>query len=313
MVITVTLNPAMDKTLTVDNYKLGMVNRATNIRYDIGGKGVNVSKVLVNFGIESTCTGFLGGIWKKDFEQELDKRNIKHKFIDIKGNTRTNTKIVDNVNKIYTDLNEAGPFIDENTLEKFLIEFENFCGKDDIVVLSGGVSTSIPTNIYGKLTSIAKRKGSKVILDADGDLLKLGLEEKPHIIKPNNHELGNLYNIDEKDDEQILGAAEKLRKNGIENVMVSLGEKGGFYITDKGVYYAKGLKVNVKSTVGAGDSMVAALVYSIINKFDEVETLKFATACGAATVELEGTEACTLEQVNKLINKVEIIKKEIKI
>ena len=311
MVITVTLNPAMDKTLTVDNYKLGVVNRATNIRHDIGGKGVNVSKVLINFGIESTCTGFLGGIWEKDFQQELEKRKINHKFISIKGNTRTNTKIVDNVNKVYTDLNEAGPEIDEATLETFLIGFEDLCGAGDIVVLSGGVSASVPVNIYGTLTAIAKRKGALVILDADGELLKAGLEEKPLIIKPNNHELSNLYNIDENDDDKILEAAEALRKKGIENVLVSLGERGGFYVTAKGVYYAKGLKVNVKSTVGAGDSMVAAMVYSIINKFDEIETLRFATACGAATVGLEGTEACTLEQVKALLPKVEIIKKEI--
>jgi len=306
MVITVTLNPAMDKTLTVDNYTLGKVNRAQSIRYDIGGKGINVSKVLINLGIQSTCTGFLGGIWQKTFQEELANRKIECNFIGTVGNTRTNTKIVDNKNKTYTDLNEQGPFIDLDLLSEFLVAFEKMCNKGDIVVLSGGVSLNIPEDIYGTLTSIAKGKGALVILDADGPLLRKGLTEKPQIIKPNNHELSSLFDIDEKNDEEILQAAHKLRSQGIQKVLVSLGERGGFYITEKGTYYAKGLKVNVKSTVGAGDSMVAALVYSIINKLDDIDTLKFATACGAATVGLEGTEACTLSQINELISKVEI-------
>lgn len=310
MVITVTLNPAMDKTLTVNNYTLGKVNRAQSIRYDIGGKGINVSKVLVNLEIQSTCTGFLGGIWENTFKEELDKRNIKYNFIHTNGNTRTNTKIVDNENKIYTDLNEQGPTIDSNLFSEFLKTFEEMCNKDDIVVLSGGVSPNIPEYIYGTLTSIAKGKGAFVILDADGPLLRNGLIEKPQIIKPNNHELSSLFNIHEDDDEEILQAAHKLRAQGIQKILVSLGERGGFYITENGTYYAKGLKVNVKSTVGAGDSMVAALVYSLINKLNDIDTLKFATACGAATVGLEGTEACTLSQINELISKVEINIKE---
>lgn len=310
MVITVTLNPAMDKTLIVDNYTLGKVNRVKSIRYDIGGKGINVSKVLVNLAIQSTCIGFLGGIWENTFQEELDKRNIKYNFIHTDGNTRTNTKIVDNEKKTYTDLNEQGPAIDSNLLSIFLRSFEEICNKEDVVVLSGGVSPNIPEDIYGTLTSIAKRKGALVILDADGPLLKSGLIEKPQIIKPNNHELSSLFNIDENNDEKILKAAKKLRNQGIQKILVSLGERGGFYITEKGTYYAKGLKVNVKSTVGAGDSMVAALVYSFINKLNDVDTLRFATACGAATVGLEGTEACTLSQINELISKVEINIKE---
>jgi len=310
MVITVTLNPAMDKTLIVDNYTLGKVNRAKSIRYDIGGKGINVSKVLVNMGIQSICTGFLGGIWEKTFQEELNERNIKYNFIHTDGNTRTNTKIVDNENKTYTDLNEQGPNIDSKLVLEFLSVFEEMCNKDDVVVLSGGVSPSIPNDIYKNLISIAKHKGALVIFDADGDLLKNGLIEKPQIIKPNNHELSSLFNIDEKNDEEIIQAAHSLRSQGIQKILVSLGERGGFYITEKGTYYAKGIKVNVKSTVGAGDSMVAALVYSHINKLNDIDTLKFATACGAATVSLEGTGACTLSQVNELISKVEINIKE---
>ena len=310
MVITVTLNPAMDKTLLVDDYKLGQVNRAQSIRYDIGGKGINVSKVLTNLGVESTCTGFLGGIWEERFKGELNKRNIKHNFIHVDGDTRTNTKVVDNINKIYTDLNEQGPEISSELLAEFLKEFDKLCNKNDIIVFSGGVSLNIPSNIYAILISIAKTKGAYVILDADGPLLKNALEEKPNIIKPNNYELASLFNIDAENEVRILQVARKLRREGIDKILVSLGANGALYITESGTYVSKGLKVNVKSTVGAGDSMVAALVYSIVNKLDDADTLKFAIACGSATVGLEGTEACTQDQVNELFSKIKINKLE---
>lgn len=193
MVITVTLNPALDKTLTIENFKLGAVNRVSNIRYDIGGKGINVSKVLKNFNVDSVCTGFLGGIWESYFIEELNNRKISSKFIHINESTRTNTKVVDSVNKVYTDINEAGPSIKNKELEDFIKTFSDLCKKDDIVVLSGGVSPSVPSNIYGELIKIAKEKGAVTILDAEGELLEKGIKEKPDIIKPNIHELKNLW------------------------------------------------------------------------------------------------------------------------
>lgn len=306
MVITVTLNPALDKTLTIDNFTLGNVNRVSNIRYDIGGKGINVSKVLKNFGIDSICTGFLGGVWEKYFQDELRARGINSKFIHIKDSTRTNTKIVDSVNKVYTDINEAGPFIDNVELEEFLKTFESVCRKGDIVVLSGGVSPSIPTDIYARLIKIARAKGAATILDAEGKLLEAGLKEIPDIIKPNIHELSKLMNLQDESEDTIINASKKLIEDGISKVLVSLGDKGAIYVTKYEVYKCGGLKVPVKSTVGAGDSMVAALVYSLINKLDNVNTLKFANASGAASVSLEGTEACTLNQVEQLINQVTV-------
>jgi 1-phosphofructokinase len=309
MVITVTLNPALDKTLTIENFKLGAVNRVSNIRYDIGGKGINVSKVLKNFNVDSVCTGFLGGIWESYFIEELNNRKISSKFIHINESTRTNTKVVDSVNKVYTDINEAGPSIKNKELEDFIKTFSDLCKKDDIVVLSGGVSPSVPSNIYGELIKIAKEKGAVTILDAEGELLEKGIKEKPDIIKPNIHELKKLMDLDEEKEETIIEASKKLINYGIKKVLVSLGDKGAVYVTENKVLKCDGLKVPVKSTVGAGDSMVAALVYSIIKNFSDEYTLKFANASGAASVTLEGTEACTLEQVDKLIDKV-IVKEE---
>lgn len=308
MVITVTLNPAMDKTVSVDEFSLGKVNRVNGIRYDIGGKGINVSKVLKNFNIQSKCTGFLGGIWLSKFKSELEDRGIDNNFIEINENTRTNVKVVDHVNKVYTDINEAGPVISERDLADFIDNFKALCNKGDIVVLSGGVSPNIPKDIYKTLIQIVKEREAFAVLDAEGELLKYGIEAKPDIIKPNEHEFEMLLNRQLKTREQLIEAAEEILNEGIKEILISLGEKGALYITKDGNYYGKGLKVPVKSTVGAGDSTVAALIYGKIKNFDNKDTLKFAIASGGASVSLEGTEACELQQVEELLKRVEIEK-----
>lgn len=301
MIITVTLNPALDKTITLSGLNIGNVNRAIATRQDIGGKGINVSKVLKNFHVNSLCTGFLGGNLESVFIQDLKKRELDNEFIHIENETRTNIKIVDSLSNTNTDINEPGPNITEYELEAFINKFKSICNKGDIVVLSGGVSPSLPKDIYLQLTKIAKAKKALVILDADGELLKQGIKACPDIIKPNNHELQKLLNLSDDFDESIINAAKQLNSQGISKIMISLGEKGGLFVTKNGVYKCHGLKVPVKSTVGAGDSMVAAIVYSLLNNYSDEETLKFATSCGAASVALDGTQACTLEQVKELL------------
>ncbi|URZ02495.1 1-phosphofructokinase [Clostridium felsineum] len=306
MVITVTLNPAMDKTLNIDDFNVGVVNRVGSIRYDIGGKGINVSKVLKNFNVESKCTGFIGGMWESSFKEELEKRKINNEFITINGDTRTNTKVVDDLNKVYTDINEAGPNISHDELEVFINKFKAMCNKDDIVVLSGGVAPGIEKNIYGTLTKIAKDNGAFVILDAEGELLSEGIKEKPYIIKPNDMEFELLLGKKLKNNDDIIEGAKEVIAKGVSNVLISLGSKGALFVTKDKAYYAKGLVVPVKSTVGAGDSMVAAFVYGIINSLNEMEILRFSIACGAASVSTEGTEACSLEDVQELLKRVEV-------
>lgn len=311
MVITVTLNPAMDKTLTIDNFNRGIVNRATSLRCDIGGKGINVSKVLKNLEIDSICTGFLGGALEDTFIEEFRKREIKSEFIHIAGETRINTKIVDNINKLFTDINEKGPEISPKELETFINKFTLMCKRDDIVVLSGGVPPGVPNDIYSTLTKIARKKAAIVIMDADGELLREGIEGHPDIIKPNENELSNFFKEQISNDNDTIKAADRLRRLGIDKVLVSQGGKGAILLTEKSTYQANAIKTCVKSTVGAGDSMVAALVYSQIHKYDQKKTLEFAIACGAASVAIEGTGACTLEQVNTILNSNKIEIKEV--
>lgn len=305
MVITVTLNPAMDKTLYIDRFVTGQVNRVSKMRTDIGGKGINVARVLKNFGIDSICTGFLGRNLKDYFLKELELRKINTNFININGDTRLNTKIVDTVLNTHTDINEMGPEITEKELKQLIDNFSNMCSFGDIAVLSGGVSPSVPVDIYKKLINIAKEKGAITILDADGDLLKEGLKAKPEFIKPNEFEFKKLAGITETSVEAMEKGALKLISDGIQNVMISLGERGAIYVTEGGSYHIKAPEVTVRSTVGAGDSMVAALIYGIINKFSPEVILSYSVASGSAAVSLEGTEACTLEQVKEiLLNKM---------
>lgn len=306
MVITVTLNPALDKTITIDDFELGKVNRVSTLRYDIGGKGINVSKVLNKFGISSACTGFLGGSLKETFEKELRNMGICNYFVEISEDTRTNVKVVDNKNQTYTDINEPGPKITQMELNDFISKFEGMCNKNDIVVLSGGACPNIPKDIYGTLTKLAKEKGAFVILDAEGELLSEGIKENPDIIKPNKHEFEILLNKTFDTEDDMICEAKKLIDKGLSKILISLGGEGAVLIDKKMVLYGIGLKVPVKSTVGAGDSTVAALIYSMINNFDNEKTLKFAVATGAASVSLEGTQACDLEQVEALIEKVNI-------
>ena len=313
MIITVTLNPAMDKTMILDGIEIGEVNRADSVRNDVGGKGINVSKVLKAFGTDSVATGFLGGILEDLFHKELKKLEIEDRFISVEGNTRTNIKLVDRKNSTNTDINEPGPLISSSELEKFLRIFNDAVHEGDLVVLSGGIPQNIPSDIYGTLTRKAKEKGAKVVVDADGEALSHALKEIPYMIKPNEKELAAFLGKEVLSEQEIIEEAKAFVKKGIHKVLVSRGEKGSVFVTENTVHIGRGIKVEVKSTVGAGDSMVAALVYAEVRKLDEYETLVIAQATGAAAVTTEGTEACTREEMEKYLTiareKIEEVKK----
>lgn len=297
MIITITLNPAMDKTLMLDGFQVGEVNRVKSLRHDLGGKGVNVSKVLKEMGTDSTASGFLGGPLEEVFRGELMKLNIRDGFISISGNTRTNTKIVDLRSYAITDINEPGPSISEKELEEFIAAYERLLGKEDVVVLSGGLPPGVPVDIYKRLTRLAGEKGARVVVDAEGEALSQALKETPFMVKPNEKELAGLSGRDRLSLEEIIFEAGKLISMGISKVLVSRGEKGSILVTRGLILLAEGLKVPVKSTVGAGDAMVAALVHALEKDLDDADLLALAQAAGAAAVMTEGTKACSLLEI----------------
>lgn len=305
MIYTVTLNPALDKTVEIPSLTVDAVNRITSMRTDPGGKGINVSKVIQKLGGASVAAGILGGDTGRAILSALTEMGLTTLFHFVEGETRTNMKIIDPDNHTNTDINEPGVTVSEEILEKLLEELLAKVTKEDIVVISGSMPKGSPKDTYYTWTKAFREKGAKVILDADGDLLKAGLKASPYLIKPNNHELGALTGRALETSEEIAEtAAELMKEYGIGKVVVSMGGDGAVYVTKDKTIYAEGLKVPVGSTVGAGDSVVAALAVSEEEGKTLEETVRLSTAVGAANVMCSGTQAAEYEVVETLLPKV---------
>ncbi len=274
MIITITCNPAIDKTI-----------KDGNTIFDIGGKGINVSKVLKNLGVNSICTGFIGKDNKNIIYDKLNELDIEHHFIEIDGAIRTNTKRI--INDELIEENEKGPIPnieDINNLIDYLKQFKN-----EIVVISG----SSNVDIYFYLVKLLRKNNNYVILDADKDLLIEGIKACPNIIKPNKDEIGRLFNM-EYDEKVVI---DKCRRLNMDLICISLGKDGALFIDKDSVYKAKALNVKYDSVVGAGDAMVASFAYSKLNNYDIVDTIKLAIATSAASVETSGTKAPSKDRV----------------
>lgn len=304
MIVTVTMNPAIDKTVEVDELKSGELNRLKNVINDVGGKGINVSKTISALGGLTLATGFIGGTGGGVIEKVLNIMNIKCDFIHIKGETRTNLKVVEK-NSHVTELNEPGPNISDDEMEKFIEKLEYYAKEDTLFVFAGSVPTSIDKSIYRELIKKVKAKGSKVFLDADGELFTYALEAKPNIIKPNRFELETLYNMQHRaSQDELIKMGKELLSNGIELVAISLGKEGALFLNKDKVIKCDALKVESHSTVGAGDAMVAALAYSINNAMDFEYCVKMGIAASAGAVTTKGTKPPTLDLVEKLKQQV---------
>lgn len=305
MIYTVTLNPALDKTVEIPSLTVDSVNRITTMRTDPGGKGINVSKVIKSLGGKCIATGILGGSTGRAISTALEAMGIQTGFWFVEGETRTNLKVIDPVNHTNTDLNEPGITVSEEILNGLLQELLLEVSEGDIVVLSGSLPKGSPKDTYAAWVRACKKAGAKVILDADGELLAEGLGASPYLIKPNNHELSALMGEKLDTPEELEKAARTLmEKHNIAKIVVSMGGAGALYITEKETLYAEGLKVPVKSTVGAGDSVVAALAVSEESGKTLEETVRLSTACGAANVMCSGTQAAEYEVIKSLLPKV---------
>lgn len=305
MIYTITLNPALDKTIEIPSLTIDSVNRITAMRTDPGGKGINVSKVIQKLGGESTAFGILGGNTGHAIRTALEDMKIRTVFRFAPGETRTNLKIIDPVSHTNTDLNEPGITVPEEILDELLKELLQKTGPDDIVVLSGSLPKGSPKDTYGKWVSACGKAGSKVILDADGELLLNGLSASPYMIKPNHHELSELLGEKLGSPDELKKAARSLMEQyDIKKIVISMGGAGALYVTKDTAIYAEGLKVPVKSTVGAGDSVVAALAVCEESGRSLEETVRLSTACGAANVMCSGTQAAEYEVIEQLMPKV---------
>lgn len=306
MIFTVTLNPAVDKTLSIPDFSIGQVNRVEALRVDAGGKGINVSKTIKELKGESTAFGFIGGKSGEYIKEYLDAVEIENDFLWINKDTRTNIKIVDTLNNTFTDINEAGPTVSEKDLEKIKKKIFDSVDENSVLVLSGSIPNGLGSSTYKDIIEYVSSKNVKTILDAEGELFIEGIKASPYLVKPNKYELEKAFNISIENDLVLIDACRKVIAMGVKYVVVSLGENGSVMVSKDRVLKAKGLKVDVKSTVGAGDSMVAALALSIERKYDLDYALRFAAATSTANVMTEGTQTAEYEVIKELINKIEI-------
>lgn len=284
MIYTVTCNPAIDKTINENG-----------ISFDIGGKGINVSKVLKVLDTDSVVLGFIGKDNKDLVYKYLDELNLKHDFVEIDGSVRTNTKVIENGKLI--EYNEAGPEVSIDQINRLKDKLSKI--QDSIVAISGSAPKNVDKYFYYDLVSILKKSNNYVILDCDKDLLKYGINAKPDVIKPNKDEVLRLFDI-EYNEETIINKCKELN---IDNVIVSLGEQGALFIKEKAIKYPA-LKIDVKSPVGAGDSMVSALAYCKDNGFDYDTTVKYVMALSFAAVSTSGSKAPKKEIIEYYISKV---------
>lgn len=308
MIYTVTLNPAVDKTVEIPGFCAGGVNRVQTVREDAGGKGINVSKCLKTLGTESVAVVLLAGEAGNHLADLMESEGLVLLSAQAKGQTRTNLKIVDRVSGQNTDINEPGPEAEETTLQQLL---DALCGKlrtGDIAVLSGSLPKGVPEDTYRRWTERLRGLGVQVILDADGVCMAEGVKGMPHMVKPNETELARLLDRPMDTDDRILAGGKMLLNMGISNVVVSMGEQGALFLWQDGIYRAKGLSVPVRSTVGAGDSVVAAMAYGMEKGLPRQEQIALAMAMGAASVMQSGTQAPDGKTVFEMAKQVEIEK-----
>ena len=285
MTYTVTFNPAIDYVVKTDKMKSGEVNRANEEKMYFGGKGINVSIVLNELGIKSRAFGFIAGFTGEAIENGLASQGIETGFVRLKnGFSRINVKIKSDEE---TELNGRGPDIPEDAVKELFEKLEMI--KDgDTLVLAGSIPPSLPSDIYEKILAHLEGRKIKTVVDATKDLLLNVLKYRPFLVKPNNHELGEMFGVKLETVEQIAEYAEKLRKMGAENVLVSMAGDGALLIDETGKVYHQGVcKGTVKNSVGAGDSMVAGFIAGV-EKGDYEYALKLGNACGGATAFSDG-------------------------
>ncbi|MGN1192885.1 MAG: 1-phosphofructokinase [Dorea sp.] len=304
MIITVTMNPAIDKTVEIHRLVPGGLNRIQKVEYDAGGKGINVSKTIHELGGTSIATGFLGGNAGKTIENVLNERNIKNDFIWVEGETRTNTKVFEENGEV-TELNEPGPVIGEEQLKALMDRLEAYADENALFILAGSIPSGVDKQIYADIIRLVHAKGAKVLLDADGDLFRNSLDAVPDMIKPNRVELEEYAGIDYRSsDEEILNLARELLGRGIDTVAVSMGKSGAMLIRNGFEVKCPALAVKAHSTVGAGDAMVAALAYSYDQKLGHEETARLCMATSAGAVTTVGTKPPKKEVVEELKKQV---------
>lgn len=306
MIITVTLNPALDKTLSVCGFSVGQVNRVQTVRQDPGGKGINVSKSVQALGGETLSLSILGGGAGEYIKSSLDAMDLPNDAVWTETETRTNTKIVDMQEHTYTDINEPGHGASRHTLDAVWEKIKKYAGRGDTVVFAGKNPPGTPDTLIAEWMKALHVMGVRVCVDTVGEPMQQALLNAPDIIKPNMDELRELTGKNLKNDAEVLEAARELTKSGVGMVVVSMGADGAIFVTNEEAIRSHCPKVKVVSTVGAGDAMMAALAYYSQMGCPLSEIARRATATATATVTVSGTQPAKYEDVLCLTEKITI-------
>ncbi|MFA4904634.1 MAG: 1-phosphofructokinase [Desulfobaccales bacterium] len=305
MIYSITLNPALDRTLWVERVKLDDTNRIAKEERYAGGKGVDVSRVLRMLDLPNKALGFVGGFTGEELEGRLLNEGIGCDFSRISGETRTNIIINDTSSGNQFTFSDRGPEIKPYELMQMIRKVESL-EKPEIVIISGSLPPGINHEIYRRIIEIVRNNGAKALLDTDGDTLKTGIQASPDIIKPNLHELSRLVDRELQELDEIIDAARSVHENGIDTVLVSMGAKGMLLIGENQACLAIPPQVKVVNTIGAGDSAIAGFVYGIMGNHNLKEALTYAVAAGTATTLRPGTALCTKEDFLRLIPEVTV-------
>ena len=283
MIYTITFNPSLDYTISVRGFETGKINRTEHESIFAGGKGINVSMVLRNLGTDSTALGFIAGFTGKEIERRLKEQGIQTDLIEAEeGYSRINVKMKDG--KTETEINGAGPVIKEAQIHALYEKLDRLTN-EDLLVISGSVPSCLPDDMYERILERLAGKDIPVVVDAAGGLLKKVLPYHPFLVKPNNHELGDIYGVNLKTRKEVIPYAEKMRAQGAQNVLVSMAGEGAVLAAEDGkIYECAAPKGVVRNSIGAGDSMVAGFIEAYLRTGkDYEESLIWGSCTGSAS------------------------------
>ena len=300
MIYTITLNPALDYIIKLKELVPNEINTSESEYILPGGKGINVSIILKRLDVESVTLGFISGFTGKEIQKLVKKEKIQTDFINLEeGHSRINVKILENEKE--TAINSKGPLVDNKSIENLYQKLNNL-KENDILVLSGSIPKGIKEDIYEEICEKIKDKNVKIVVDSTKKLLLNTLKYRPFLIKPNHHELGEIFNVQILNQDQAIEYAKKLQKEGARNVLVSMGEKGSVLLDENGKVYKKDIikNRNVVNTVGAGDSMVAGFLAGYLKYKNYEDALKLGIASASATV--NNVFLGTKDEINEYFN-----------
>ncbi len=297
MIYTLTVNPSIDYIVAVEDFKLGLTNRTSAEKLLPGGKGINVSQVLKNLGVENTALGFVAGFTGDALVRELERRGIKQEFIHIKnGMTRINVKLtsIDG-----TEINGQGPDISKEDMESLFLRLDQL-EDGDVLFLAGSIPSTLPSDLYQKIMVRLEKKDILFVVDATRELLTNVLEYHPFLIKPNNHELGEIFGVELRTRESVVPYAKKLQEMGARNVLISMAGEGAVLVAEDGSIVSheapKGVLVN---GVGAGDSMVAGFMAGYMKTKDYAYAYRMGASAGSASAFSE--DLATEQEIKKVM------------